>query len=104
MPAAAAILCEILAPHSSEAAALAEVAVAVARDLGQSLTPQTLQIGKTVQGPTLTLHLPMELAARQHEAWWLACQLTCFCPQAQISVLVLGANAFSPPQRNSLSA
>lgn len=44
--------------------------------------------------PVLTLHLPAELAATQPQVWCLACRLACFCPDARVSVLVLGA-AFS---------
>lgn len=98
MPAVNAILCEIHAPRAAEAGALAEIASALARDVGQALTVKTLAIGRqtTAKEPVLTLHLPAELAASQHQVWCLACRLACFCPSARVSVLVRGEAAFAP--------
>ncbi|MCF3649282.1 hypothetical protein [Synoicihabitans lomoniglobus] len=91
------ILCEIVAPSSAQAAALTEIAVTCARDVGQPITLKTLQLSPSPQtgaAANLTLHLPAELAVAQHEVWCLACRLACFCPSARISVLVLGQDAF----------
>lgn len=89
------LVCEIVAPAASSAAALAEVAVACAQELGQPLAVRSLHIGDTAfRQPLLTLHLPAALAASQHRIWCLACRLACFCPEARVSILVLGRNAF----------
>lgn len=88
------ILCEIHAPRSAQAAALAEIATVCARDVGQPLTVRALTIGKASAEPVLTLHLPVELAVEQHRVWCLACRLACFCPTARVSVLVSGESAF----------
>jgi hypothetical protein len=93
------LFCEIHAPRAAQAAALAEIAVACARDVGQPLLVKTLLIGgREKTTPVLTLHLPVELAPSRHQVWCLACRLACFCPQARISVLVTGA-AFATPAR-----
>ena len=91
------IICEIHAPRSAVAASLAEIAVICARDVGQRLTVKTLVIN-AVECPeaVLTLHLPVELASTQHQVWCLACRLACFCPEARVSVLVRGEQAFAP--------
>ncbi len=91
---ASSITCEIHAPRSAQAAALAEIATVCARDVGQPLTVRTLAIGQALREPVLTLHLPVELAVAQHRVWCLACRLACFCPTARVSVLVSGASAF----------
>lgn len=99
-PTTKSILCEIHAPRASEAGALAEIAANLARDVGQPLTVKTLALGgqAATREPVLTLHLPVELAASQHQIWCLACQLACFCPFARISVLVQGEATFDLPQ------
>lgn len=90
------IICEIHAPRSSQAAALAEIATVCARDVGQPLISRTLAIGADCVEPSLTLHLPVELAEAQHRVWCLACRLACFCPSARVSVLVRGEATFAP--------
>lgn len=100
----AAILCEIFAPRPAQAAALAEIAAACAHDVGQPLTVKTLQIGRPATEALLTLRLPAELAASQHQIWCLACRLACFCPKARVSVLVLGADSFAPRRQGRHSA
>ena len=90
------IVCEIHAPRSSQAAALAEIATVCARDVGQPLVARTLAIGVDCVEPLLTLHLPVEMAEAQHRVWCLACRLACFCPSARVSVLVHGEAAFAP--------
>ena len=98
LPAVSSIACEVYAPHAAQAAALAEIAEALARDVGQPLTIARLvgsRCGRPA-GPVLTLRLPAELASSQHQVWCLACRLACFCPSARVSVLVLGAQAFAP--------
>ncbi len=99
MPRLQPIVCEILAPLAAEAAALGAIAAACARDTGQPLTLKPVPVDAPVRAPILTLHLPAELAASQHEVWCLACRLACFCPQARVSVLVLGANSFGSTAR-----
>jgi hypothetical protein len=101
MPAAPAIVCEIHAPRAAQAAALAEIAAALGRDVGQPLAVKTLTIGRRREHtePSLTLHLPAELASTQHQIWCLACRLACFCPSARVSVLVQGAAFSSAEQR-----
>lgn len=95
MPRSASILCEILAPRATDAAALGAIARTCARDLGQPLTVRAAPLDAPVRESVLTLHLPAELAASQHQIWCLACQLACFCPQARVSILVLGAGHFA---------
>jgi hypothetical protein len=90
------IICEIHAPRSSQAAALAEIATVCARDVGQPLVARTLAIGSDCPEPALILHLPVELAVAQHRVWCLACRLACFCPMARVSVLVCGEKSFAP--------
>lgn len=102
------IRCEIVAPGSAHAAVLAEVAAACARDLGQPLEVAALRYRRTTReretAPTLTLHLPAELASAQHQVWCLACRLACFCPSARVSVLVLGAFADATANHTALRA
>lgn len=103
MSSSAPILCEIVALHSSHAAALAEVALLSAQDLGLHLKPKTLRIGHRdstlgANESVLTLHLPAALAASQHPVWCLACRLACFLPGSRISVLIQGAHAFEPTE------
>lgn len=95
MPRRAAVVCEIIAPRLTEAAALRAIARTCARDAGQTLTIKIVPLVRPADTPVLTLHLPAELAATQHQVWCLACRLACFCPQARVSVLVLGADAFT---------
>ena len=90
-----ALVCEIISPAPAPAAALAEIAVTCADDVGLPLAVRTLHVGRPVASePTLTLHLPLSLASSQHQVWCLACRLACFCPDARVSVLVLGDAAF----------
>jgi len=96
MSARAPILCEVSAPRAAHAAALAEAAGECARDLGQRLRVKTLAIGCSAREPVLTLHLPAELAASQHQVWCLACRLACKCPGARVSVHVRATLAFGP--------
>lgn len=94
------ILCEIHAPRAAEAGALAEIAKTLAHEVGQSIAVRKIAIGRqaAVREPVLTLHLPAELAASQHQVWCLACRLACFCPSARVSVLVQGENSFAHGQ------
>ncbi len=108
------IECEIRARHAAHAAVLAEIAVTCARDLGQSLRPRTLRIGKSdlnanpaaaEDEAVLTLRLPAALAGSQHQIWCLACRLACFLPSARVSVLIEATEAFRPsPHSRSLKA
>jgi hypothetical protein len=97
--ATAALLCEIHAPRTSLAASLADIAVICARDVGQTLAVKFFiveaPVRKEASPPSLTLHLPVELAAGQHPVWCLACRLACFLPDARVSVLIQGEHAFS---------
>jgi hypothetical protein len=95
------VVCEILAPNAALAETLGRIVGACARDAGQ---PVTLS-ARPADGhdAVITLRLPVELASTQHPVWCLACQLACFCPQARVSVLILGENAF-PGQADSRSA
>jgi len=97
-----ALRCEIFAPRSADAAALGAIARTCARDLGQPLALDFVSTDAALREPVLTLHLPAELAASQHQIWCLACRLACFCPHARISVLVLGTQSggrgFTPRQ------
>jgi hypothetical protein len=90
------ILCEILASCTADATALGAIAEACATDLGQPLRLHPVALPTTSEEPVLTLHLPAPLATSQHQVWCLACRLACFCPQARVSVLVLGAHSFTP--------
>lgn len=89
-----AIVCEIVAAHAALASGLAEIAAACAKDVGQSIALKQLVIGSATTEPVLTLHLPAEQAASQHQVWCLACRLACFCPNARVNVLVRGETAF----------
>jgi hypothetical protein len=100
----AVIRCEILAPRAAEAAALGAIARTCARDVGQPLTIKIAPLNAPVREAVLTLHLPAELAASQHQVWCLACQLACFCPQARVSVLVLGADQFGTSRKRRSAA
>lgn len=106
MPRTSPIVCEILAPRATDAAALGAIARTCARDLGQPLTVRAAPVDAPIRESALTLHLPAELAASQHQVWCLACQLACFCPQARVSILVLGADRFGekPFLKNNPSA
>jgi len=107
-PSAAPILCDIIAPRASHAAVLAEIAATCARDLGQTLQPRTLRIGRRARARArerrtddeeecvLILRLPAALAGSQHPVWCLACRLACFLPSARVSVLVEAADHFVP--------
>jgi hypothetical protein len=95
-PNSSVIVCEIYAPRAAQAAALAEIATVCARDVGQPLVARTLAIGADCLEPSLTLHLPVDLAMAQHRVWCLACRLACFCPSARVSVLVRGEASFAP--------
>ncbi|MEJ1972888.1 MAG: hypothetical protein WDM96_10645 [Lacunisphaera sp.] len=94
MPAPGPLPCVIVGADEPTVRTLAGIAKACARDLGVSLVLQTaverMRTRKSASDPVLTLHLPVELAASQHQVWCLACRLACFCPAARISVLVLG--------------
>lgn len=87
------LLCEISAPRAAHAASLADIALICARDVGQALSVKILPAGDDARS-VLTLHLPVDLAAGQHPVWCLACRLACFCPEARVSVLIQGADAF----------
>ena len=92
------IACEILAPRAADGDVLAVIARTCARDTGQPITVKVVDADAPVREPVVTLRLPAELAASQHQVWCLACRLACFCPQARVSVLVLGAASFDPPR------
>ncbi|MET0261256.1 MAG: hypothetical protein ABW223_00045 [Rariglobus sp.] len=95
MPSIDAIVCEIIASRAAKAAALAEIAATCARDVGQKVIFKTLVVSPAkAPEPVLTVHLPVEFAASQHQVWCLACRLACFCPDARVSVLVRGESAF----------
>lgn len=96
-----AITCEIRARRAVESTALASIAQTCARDTGQPLVVAIAPPDLSLREPVVTLRLPAELAASQHQVWCLACRLACFCPDARVSVLVLGASAFaSDPMKN----
>jgi len=89
------VVCEIRSTHAAEAGILAEIAKTCARELAQPLLVKTVQAGQRVQDPLITLQLPVEMAATQHEIWCLACRLACFCPSARVSVFVSASEIFS---------
>jgi|SRR5688572_689830 len=100
-PAVAPLPCVISAADAPTTRALADIAQACARDLAVPLLVQA-SIARAEKflphpAPVLTLHLPVELAASQHQVWCLACRLACFCPSARVSVLVLGQAFATPP-------
>lgn len=94
-----ALLCEIHTSHASVAQSLQEIAAHCARDLGQTLTFKAALTPRPRRGnpvsSSLTLHLPVELAANQHPIWCLTCRLACFLPDTRVTVLIQGAHAFS---------
>lgn len=89
------MLCEIIAPRVTLARAMAEIAAACAKDVGQPIKLKSRRGRNAAHEPMLTLHLSAEVAASQHRVWCLACRLACFCPDARISVLVHGEGAFA---------
>jgi len=89
------VVCEIRSSHASEAGILSEIAKTCARELAQPLLVKTVQSGQRVQDPLITLQLPVEMAATQHEIWCLACRLACFCPSARVSVFVSASEIFT---------
>jgi len=94
-PKPAPVVCEIRSTHASEAGILAEIAKTCARELAQPLLVKTVQAGQRVEDPLITLQLPVEMAATQHEIWCLACRLACFCPSARVSVFVSASEIFA---------
>ncbi len=86
------VVCEILAPNAVLADTLGRIVGACARDAGQPVTLKALPHDE--RDAVITLQLPVALASTQHPVWCLACQLACFCPQARVSVLILGENSF----------
>lgn len=99
MSASLAVVCEIFAPRAAQVAAFAEIASLCANDLGQPLIVKAAPAVAAARQPLLTLHLPAEFAASQHQVWCLACRLACFCPDARVSVLVKGEHSFASPPR-----
>lgn len=94
------VVCEILAPDAVVATDLGHIVGVCARETGQPLSMQVLLCATGES--TLTLRLPVELAATQHQVWCLACRLACFCPETRVGVLILGEAAFRPePERRS---
>ncbi len=89
------VVLEIRARSVRHAAALSEIAMACAKDVGQKLEVVTSAVA-SMRESVLTLFLPAERAASQHEVWCLACRLACFCPRARVCVWVQGETAFSP--------
>lgn len=90
------VVCEILAPRATIAADLGRIADTCAQETGQPIQLRVLPAGG--RSRTLTLHLPVEMAANaSHQVWCLACRLACFCPEARVSVLILGETTFAPP-------
>lgn len=100
-----ALLCEIHAPGPAHASSLSDITVICARDVGQKLLVKTVHLDDSGRDesdpPSLTLHLPVELAAGQHPVWFLACRLACFLPDVRISVLIRGAQAFASTHRRA---
>jgi hypothetical protein len=86
------ILCELHAPSARRSSGLVKIIAALGHDVGQLLRIKVLELrgGKAEQGASLTLHLPAELAASQHQVWCLACRLACFCPAVRVGVFVVG--------------
>ena len=97
----AVITCEILAPRTAQATALAEVAAVCANDVGQAIEPKICCTGSGT-APVITLLLPAAIAASQHQIWCLACRLACFCPDARVSVLVHGEASFNKTQSHAI--
>jgi len=89
------VVCEIRSSHASEAGILSEIAKTCARELAQPLLVKTVSSNQRVQDPLITLQLPVEMAATQHEVWCLACRLACFCPSARVSVFVSASEIFT---------
>lgn len=88
------VTCEIRCAHPALAQALGQIAMACANDTGQPVDLRLLPL--STGKPVVTLSLPVELAAAQHPVWCLACRLACFCPEARVSVLILGEKSFAP--------
>lgn len=96
-PPPTALVCEI---HATQAAPLAEIARALARDVGQPLIVRPRSRAARISGESvLTLHLPAALASTQHQVWCLACRLACFCPGTRVSVLIESETTFHPAHR-----
>ncbi|MBK9989876.1 MAG: flavodoxin domain-containing protein [Verrucomicrobia bacterium] len=81
------ILCEIDSPSAACAAALAEVAVACARDRGRQLRVRHVRIDHSgLQPPTLVLHLSERDLPEKRRLHCLACRLASICPGARIHI------------------
>jgi hypothetical protein len=88
--------------HAAQGAAkdLAEIVRFSAQEIQQ---PIDVLVHETETGPhAITLHLLADDAATQHPAWCLACRLSCFCPTARVSVLVVGAEFSTASARTAL--
>lgn len=91
------LLCEIHAPSLRQEDALRQIVETCARDAALQVVTDTHRIPRNRRGSIsthITLQMTADIAACQHEAWCMVCRLACFCPQARVSVLVLGGNAF----------
>ena len=92
------LTCEIHAPSETKGQTLARIVESCANELAQPVLVKQRRIPRNQRGsiPThISLELPADIAASQHEAWCLSCRIACFCPDARVSVLVLGTAAFS---------
>ena len=91
------LTCEIHAPSATKGDALAQVVDTCANELAQPVLVKQRRIPRNHRGsiPThISLELPADIAASQHEVWCLTCRIACFCPDVRVSVLVLGADSF----------
>jgi|GEM_PF-806543 len=103
-PSRPSVVCEISTTHAAEAGILAEIAKTCARELAQPILVKTVPHSSGTErnkDPLITLQLPVEMAATQHEIWCLACRLACFCPSARVSVFVSASDLFTKGKTKS---
>ncbi len=86
--------CDLIAPGKKLLRHLSGIAKVCARDVGVRLRLNPQQMPDSAPGGIFTLHLSAGQAISQHAIWCLACRLACFCPDAQVSVLVSAESAF----------
>jgi hypothetical protein len=89
------LTCEVSTATAAQGEALAHIIKTCADELAQPLVVRRTRHRRSPRRENLvTLELPVDIAAAQHEAWCLACRISCFCPDTRVSVLVLGGEAF----------
>jgi len=91
------LCCEIHAPSQRKGEELAYIVESCAQELAHPVTVKQRRIPRNQRGSIpshISLELPVNVAASQHDAWCLARHLACYCPDVRVSVRVKGADTF----------